>query len=522
MEKTSTSLSRQSSINNPRRSSPVLYLFLSPYFKKFLCVGLFFSCGMIAGVFLREYVLDGISSRSIFYQHNRPNNDVSKQISHELQRDEGRPGLSIKKDLSIQFRDYLPRRIFINTAENVPYSLDLFLQTYPDAHKYHVYTFLADKAYSPLYTKYSNHVLFSGASFSSSESIIMMDFAVSLGDYNRKKVNSSVALVDMLTWLQDNVHVDDYVVVKLSTDPENEKRIAERLTSFTSPDWIDKLYTTTTEDNLFYFIREQFQVYGHHVYRWNDDLLTYSDFEVINPSKFSPKDGILVKEACGDKNKTQFTAFLYAPHVQFSLNGTLSLLHIMSEKIKGQLPVTLFLPPAYFESTTMCQQLSRLQKSVEIGLYLQETLFHITETMNLERQQNLVRNFLVSVEHCFEQSNLTLKFVLPSSAFISQEKERSKLKSKSINKVKQVLKERFYTIVNNVQDVEPSAIIKGEHSFWQDFGNSINNRLIALDVTRPGCDTAVLSLLSAHVSSIIPLNACAKLQHESNPMFYPL
>ena len=510
MEK-SRQLSRQSSAASLQRGSFVRYALTSPRCRLCLCVGVVFSAGILCGAYLSGYFLDrdgGLFSR-------RPARGVDTGTKKE------RPGLSIKKDLSIQFRDYIPRHVFIDVSVGPPHSLELFLETYPDAHKYTLYAFLADSAYQALYSKFPKLSLYPGTVPSTTQKSTTM--VISTGG-QRSAANHSlpISTLNFSTWLKDNVHPDEYVIVKLTTDPKNEEEIVRQLVTSEALEWIDKFYTTSSDPDVVEIAKERFSTRGLSVFLWDDEKYTYSDFDDVNPT--SREQGLKISDCQVENNtRTYFTMLLYLSKVNKYSSASLSLLRKLLDEHANKHPVTLltlFLPTDYVESRSLCEGLLSLGRQMELGLYLHDSSFSAIRSGDAEEQQNRIRNKLVYAEHCFAAGNTTLDYTLSKAKMLKLETQHSHAKHSGKKDeallednmlLKKIISDRKYTIISDVYDMTP-VLEETRIDFSKVIEESSSGSLLAMDISAQGTDTALLQLLTSHTSSLVPLSKCVDME----------
>ena len=470
-----------------------------------MCVGLLFSVGVLFGAYLGGYFVP--DSHAILSRKPARGVDAATEG--------GRPGLSIKKDLSIQFRDYIPRHVFIDVSLGPPRSLDLFMETYPDAHKYTLYTFLADNSYQALYAKFPKLNLYPGTVPSTTQKAKTMVVSAG-GQLSGANRSLPITTINFSAWLKDNVHPDEYVIVKLSTDPQNEEQIVRQLVASEAMEWIDKFYTTSSDTDVVQIAMERFSTRGHEVFLWDDEKYTYSDFDDVNPV-INRKQSLRISE-CWVTNDmdTHFAVLLYSSKLNKYSAATLSLLRKLSDKHATRLPVTVFLPIDYVDSKSLCQGLLSLGRQVELGLYLLDSSFSAVRSDDAEERKNRIRNKLVCAEHCLSHGNSTLEdvYTLSRAAMLQSEIQRSGKKVKTqledYKLVKEVASDRMYTIMSDVYDV--TAMAGKTRIDFPKVVDESHGGLLAMDISVQDTDTAVLQLLTSHISSLIPMSKCVDLK----------
>lgn len=490
-----------------RNSFSFKQLLLSPPCRACMCSGFLFFAGVMFGVYMDAYFLtDGLLGRP------------------ERVAEKSRLGLSIKKDLSIQFRDYIPRLIFIDVSFGPSCSLELFMETYPDAYKYTTYAFLADKSYAELYAKFNKINIFAGYVPSTADnnatSLKLFSEDESQGDVN-------VVAIDFPMWLKDNVHMDEYVIVKMTTTSQNEEQIARKLVQTGAVEWIDKYYTTSSDDTSLGIIRERFSVRNLEVLFWETDQFTYSDFDGVNPVKPAREFDVKVSECLVNNNSDKFALILYLSDVnQFSLSA-LRLLSRLSAHYLMKLPVTVLFPLHFLQSATHCNRLSSLKKELSLGLFFKPSTLSLPATEDDLAKKNYIRNKLISAEHCFTRGNATVEYALSSVDIVKSysgtntdvlwKKEHPPSADKlgkddkslwelhtKYKLLKEQVSERMYTVLSNVIDITPRPGQLEVRLPMQD----LNGALLAFDISVEGTDASLLQLIKSHVSDLLPINEC--------------
>lgn len=483
---------------------------VSPPCRLFMCTGFFFFAGVMFGVYMDVYFMaDGLFGRPPRAALN------------------SRPGLGIKKDLGIQFRDYIPRFIFIDVSLGPPHSLDLFMETYPEAQKYTIYAFIADKSFVPLYAKFKKIQLLRGIVPSTSNQT-----ETSLATFVQTEADEDINIttVDFSAWLKDTVHMDEYVIVKMTTTPGNEEQVARRLVKTGAIEWIDKYYSTSTDDTTVGIMEEEFSVRNLEVLFWETDQFTYSDFDDLNPIKLTREVDVDVKvsECSVDTDSRKFALVLYISEVnQFSM-AALRLLSQSASQHLVRLPVTVLFPLQLLHSPTLCVKLSSLKKEMSLGLYIKSSSLSIpnTDSDHDKIKQNYVRNKLVSAERCFSRGNATVDYTLSSFDIVTSKGGNTDLswrkdqaKTADTNRkedmgvrelhakyrlLKEAMGHRMYTVLSNVFDVTP----KFRDSTVPLLSHQVNGALLGFDISQEGTDAALLHLLTSHISDMIPLDEC--------------
>jgi hypothetical protein len=266
---------------------------------------------------------------------------------HELPMDSSvhdpppeREGLSIKKDMSIQFRDYQPKKYFVNVGGTYPKSIDIFLLSYPDSETFSLVSFIPDESFAPFYAVFDNHTLISPAWVSATDESKQ---EVDLHPFGEKETKVTLPVVDIGAWLQNNTHPDDYVIVKMDVLGDEEEALMKKLVHMEAVEWIDKYYTTFPEKQL-HKLRDISKKYGLAVFGWNERNETFSDFNDVNPLNVPP-GASFVKEDCKSTNSSEiFALYFYTNDVSSSAIRALKMLRGYGGNKEMKLNAGLFLP----------------------------------------------------------------------------------------------------------------------------------------------------------------------------------
>ncbi|KAK7465963.1 hypothetical protein BaRGS_00037501 [Batillaria attramentaria] len=504
MDKRHRSPSRQCSCTMLRHKCAMQYILLSPACRLCLCISLIFGTGFIVGMLLNEHLLSSSpTTRLSTFGKLGPTVEVSPSS------EKARAGSSVKKDLKFQVKDYIPRHVFINCAAGPPWSLELFLETYPDSFRYDLYTFLADASYKRLYDKFENLKLFSATVLSSANNTTMLDFP----DMEKpgKTVSTPVVHINFSAWLKDTFHRDDHIVVKLCAYPQNVNLLINSLVEAGALEWINKLYLSSAYSlsELMQNDEDKFDALTNKVYLWDDDTYTYSDFDAINQPDSAEEETVEVKECQGDDG-SEFAVLLYMSSVNQHSRDTLSLLSKISNQLPFELPITLFLPPEFLESEPSCGNLSSLGSKMELGFYFSIYFTSsVNEFMDNQKLFNILRNRLVHAEHCFKYAELIMTYVLPDyvmhQSFLPKEGKSAET-PEGTKQYKRVLYERGYAVMVGAKDMTQLVELPME-DLTQAVANA-KSGLMAVDISVQGTDAFLLRMLRAHMTSLIPAHEC--------------
>lgn len=305
-----------------------------------------------------------------------------------------REGISIKKDMSIQFRTHQSKNYFINVGGTYPKSLEIFLQTYPASELFSLVSFIPDETYAPFYDALDDHQLISPAWISASEE---KEEQVPLQPFGEDEAMVNVPVVDLAAWLQNNTHPDDFVIVKMDIPEDEEEALMTKLVHTEAVEWIDKYYTTFPE-NQHHKLQTISEVYGLQIFGWDDVNETFSDFNDVNPVKVPPGAGF-VKRDCRSSNSTDmFALFLYVKDLSVKSLRALKMLAAYNSDTDERLDIGVFLP--YDLIVTYGDLAEDLFLKFQGGLYLEVEKYR-------NKTSNQLRNSVTRI------SNICAKFQTP-------------------------------------------------------------------------------------------------------------
>ncbi|XP_048746404.2 uncharacterized protein LOC125658970 [Ostrea edulis] len=312
-----------------------------------------------------------------------------------------REGLSIKKDMSIQFRDYQPKKYFVNVGGTYPKSIDIFLLTYPDSETFSLVSFIPDVSFAPFYAAFDNHTLISPAWVSAAEELKQ---EVNLHPFGEKETRVTLPVVDIGAWLQNNTHPDDFVIVKMDVPDDEEEALVKKLVHMEAVEWIDKYYTTFPEKQLDK-LRNISEKYGLPIFGWDERNETFSDFNYVNPMNVPP-GASFVKEDCKSTNSSEiFALYFYTTDMSLNTIRALKILRGYGGEKEGKLNAGLFLP---FELIISNRELTESLFSVFHG----GLFWDLQNNRNLSNSQ--FRNYVVKLSSiCSKfQQPMILQYIL--------------------------------------------------------------------------------------------------------------
>ncbi|XP_041370380.1 uncharacterized protein LOC121384178 [Gigantopelta aegis] len=457
------------------------------HWKRLLCLVILFTTGLVCGHFIHTAF---IPRREVIVPHNVA---VDKPVADRRPRHEagssimGRPGLGIKKDLSIQFRDYIPRLIFINCGGTLPRSVKLFLDTYPNSHQFVIFSFISDEVLSPLYEQFPNHKLFAPlacAATNGTVSVKMRKFASNV------TTNVTVPTFDIALWIKESSHPDEHIILKIDAEPNVEKAIVARIVETGALEWIDQFYTTSTREDVVEFNKKEFSKRSQDVLLW-DDNGTYSDFLKQNPSKNLPLRKNVIK-ACGNSTKGYHSIFLYASKISRNLNISLILLTELRKTFPSKLPMGLFLPYDFVLSYR--ERLESMFSIVDIGAYV-DNVYPLGENLTDSVHYLQIRNVLVAMENRFMDANGLLENVLAGNGM--DETLLAKL-----------ISDRNCNVFVKTVDITNMRLMNFEQ--MPKLPTRSDLQILSIDISEPNTELLVLYLFKQFGYKILPLADCLK------------
>ncbi|XP_071959410.1 uncharacterized protein [Antedon mediterranea] len=277
------------------------------------------------------------------------------------------------------FRTSTERKIFIDCGANVASSVQLFRETYPGGKEFIIHSFEIDDRLAPYFKAYSNHVLHCPVGVTSKDGIMTAysesawspdkdtnngkdmqwgggtlfvdDFerADETGGGKRKLTHrKGVSTIDLSMWIQRNLQIEDYVILKLDVEGA-EFEIFQKMLKDGTFKWIDKLYGEYHFHQPIQFsqskkmaIKYEVEKRGFPLREWIAEYRTYSDFGDLHPIKVKPetrgKTGIVYRRCSAEDGK---------PRVALTIE--VGMTRKLAEKVVAavmayipQIPITLF------------------------------------------------------------------------------------------------------------------------------------------------------------------------------------
>ncbi|XP_052099001.1 uncharacterized protein LOC127733725 [Mytilus californianus] len=430
------------------------------------------SLGFICGNFVYKLVLGKL--RGVDIKHFKRHN------IHDPR--ESRPGLSIKKDLSIQFSDYLPRNIFITTGNwyRQRESIKLFLQTYPDAAMYHLYSFLEEDSHKPFFVAFDKINIVQSKILSDSNETISKH----ISRFGSESIRKNLSSIDFGAWLIDTFHQDDYVIVRMES--ENETAIARRLGKIGALDWIDKYYTTSSENDTLSVYHEVFRKMNIPLFIWNDDENTYSDFDELNGHKGPPRPTNIILD-CG-----YYENFLFVMYVPLVSKQAIYAVEVL-KAFSGPrfLQTSLFLSRNFIVNQRDLTE--SLVHSINIGLYMANK----TNVGNTYAYHQM-RNELVEVSKVLQQFETNPVEIQYVNTIGFEKESESKLCNERVVDIFKEFLNIDYLLPQFIQDNS----IKVENITRK------HGQIFALDLTAENSEMMMIYILKKYGGRMVGINTC--------------
>ncbi|XP_061178292.1 uncharacterized protein LOC133186919 [Saccostrea echinata] len=392
-----------------------------------------------------------------------------------------REGLSIKKDMSIQFRDYQPKNYFINVGGTYPKSIDIFLQTYPESEFFLIVSFIPDVSFAPFYRVFDNHTLISPAWVSATTESVEK---ITLHPFGEKETMVTLPVVDIAAWLQNNTHPDDFVIVKMDIPDDEEEALMFKLVHTEAVEWIDKYYTTFPEKQH-HKLQQISELYGLQIFGWDEKNESFSDFNDVNPLKVPPGAGFM-KEDCKSTNSSEiFALFLYVRDISLKSLHALKMLRGFEIEKKEKPNAGLFLPYDLF--------LSNRELAEHLFTVFNGGLFWDVQC-NRNMSDSQFRNSVVKVSNIF--SKFQKPMILQNLMFSEKNEELAKF----------IILTRHQTVFHKSHDIASmmSFPVLESSKFIPDSGI-----IYSLDIGSDNNDKLALYLLKNYEEQLISLIKCA-------------
>ena len=435
------------------------------------------ACGVIVG-----YLFIPPSLTTVKQLRARPKPHVERNI-HDPPSE--RPGKSIKKDMSVQFREYIPKKIFLNIENTYSKSVDLFLDTYPHADDYVIYTFLLDNSYDAFYNVYRNHSLISPVLVNGSDQRNETKQFSFFDNSLNATISREIPSLDIASWIKTNTKQDDYVLMKVSSN--DELAILEKLASSGAIEWVDKYYTTQWNDTVIQIYEDALASFSVKVYSWDAANGTYSDFDDVNPTHIPPV-GAEIRSSCVDAEQPDKLAILfYADAISKELKRTLL---ILKNIVKERSTIGLFLPIDFLgEDLDLSSHLFTLFHG---GIYITNDDF-ITSN-NTDKEYFHIRNKIVKGSHIFQNfpTHPVLQYVMTHDVTNDGITDR-------------LIRERHVTIYNTTSQ----ASAKLPSHFNIAYMRSLNSSgFVSINLSEKLSDFAAFLILNHEQKHFIPITEC--------------
>lgn len=393
-----------------------------------------------------------------------------------------REGISIKKDMSIQFRDYKPKNYFINIGGTYPKSIEIFLQTYPASEFFSLVSFIPDESYAPFYSAFVDHLLITPAWISASEE---PREEVNLQPFGEEEETlMAVPVVDFALWLQNNTHPDDFVIVKMDVPNDEEEALMKKLVHTEAVEWIDKYYTTFPENQL-NKLQAISELYGLQIFGWDEQNETFSDFEDVNPLKVPPGAGFVKRDCKSSNSSDSFGLFLYLNDVSVRSIRTLSMLVDYKSDLEKKLNAGIFV--SYDLILSNRDLVESLFLKFQGGLYLD-----VEKCRNMTANQ--LRNYVTKV------SNICAKFQTPMIL------QYVMLSEENNDVANSIIASRHQTVIFKLKDMSSmmSFPVMKSSKFLPEPGT-----IYALNIAEDNNDRLAVYLMKNYEEQLISLMKCA-------------
>ncbi|XP_033756112.1 uncharacterized protein LOC117338857 [Pecten maximus] len=405
-----------------------------------------------------------------------------------------RDGVEIKKDMSVQFRDYIPRKVFVNCGGTFPMTLDLFLNTYPDAYKFDLYTFLPDESYALFYQIYKRHTLYTPTIVSTQNLSIE---STNNGFASMVEQRDTMDTVDLPSWLLANLHQDDYVILKL--DSKFEKDIVKSIGLKNAIEWIDKFYTTSIDNATIAVYRDELGKFNKNVSIWDNAAQTYSDFDIVNSPGIPQGLGAVMSQCVEPADSEKFGLFLFSEYFTKTVNQTLNMLIMYAGERK--VGVSLFLPRDFYRSISS-RTLRELSEIVTLGLFIgNENQAHTgtnrsEDISEFNRYRNIYAEAASQVQH---HTDSILQHVMVSTTI-------------DPGICQKITQSRHVTVFNETKHItHHTQTILHTGILTMDMIGRNRGEILAVDLTRDNTDILTLYMTKRFEPWLIPASKCQSL-----------
>ncbi|XP_050399117.2 uncharacterized protein LOC126816530 [Patella vulgata] len=401
------------------------------------------------------------------------------------------PRSSKKKELDRQFKDYLPRLIFINCGGSFPLSVQLFLDTYPQSLKYTIFSFIPEISYKPLYSVYRQHTFIPAMCGTSHETVKVQSGSLTDSTF----VNKTVNVIDISAWILENTHPDEYIILKLDLDSTKVIPTLEHLGKSDHFYWINKLYIRNDTNSsrigaVLKTFKETFRGGEKYLGIWDDNLADYSDLKILNPPRGTPLTSGRAINKCKQSANGRFALILYATEFTPGINDSIT---IVLDFIRSN-PITstpgLFLSLEYFRM--LQSEITGIYSTVNGGLWYNCTDKDITSTT--AKKKNVIRNDMIKGENIFNSSGLVMKSIFNPG--INSDTDFFK-----------IAMTRNYNVYHGVRDIS----LKTKHrDTIPDILKDVpkNKFILAVNMNEPQIEMFIINLLTFYRSKLIDFKTC--------------
>lgn len=415
-----------------------------------------------------------ISSQNVSYADEKVREDITKNSeTNELQKNENVSG-----------------KIFVNCGGTFPWTVDLFLDTYPNSSEYKIFTFLSDQSYKIMYSVFPSHtVITSEASYGNRTQTVDIK-----GFGSGSEVTQTVTQIDIAVWLKKNTHQSDYVILRLESKEVIE--ILKHLSESKAIDLVDKLYTSlivnaSTKD--LDTLQEIFKQHKLKTGTWDNPAQTYSDFDELNP-KHIPSPGRYMTMCKQTTDAEKFALFLFSSSA--SVNSLKVLRFLQNFSPDDRLRLTVFLPYQMFKAKSL--DAGKLFRTFHVGMFLDVDELHNTSNVNV--QYNLFKRELTFGRHLFSKHRQFLQYLLAGN----------NTGTRVIDKVRETL---HYSVFKGGKDITyiSSKVLTGQTMSIDDTGKRSGDFLL-VNIDTPNTEYLVLYMLRRFAPWLLKHQDCEIFQ----------
>ncbi|KAL4231530.1 hypothetical protein ACF0H5_009111 [Mactra antiquata] len=288
------------------------------------------------------------------------------------------------------------KHILLHCGGNMPTAVDIFLDAYPKAELYHIYSFIPDKSYSILYSKYKKHTTIIGKV--SDKTVSKHEDIKTYG--SSYESTQTIEYIDIATWISDHIKPSDEVIMILESDKEQD--IVKHLVNTNVIGHIDKYYSSQHGNNSNHIehINQILKTQKLVINIWNNDAKDFSDYNQLN-AKHIPTPGMTITNCSQSDDHQKFLLILYSPEASVNSLQVINFLQTFAHS--DHLQTWIFLPYKMF----------KLSSDAELD---REALFHVFNVgmyiQSGDDSPSSVRNKATFVNRMFEKQEAALEYIL--------------------------------------------------------------------------------------------------------------